>query len=91
MKKRIKEKVEMIREQEDVLIVKEKETTDLKSRVKRLEEELHKSQTEKSTMSRDLSTAKKQAEDDKKKLENNQQVSSCLSVGCLLFVFCLIY
>ena len=81
----------MIREQEDVLIVKEKETTDLKSRVKRLEEELHKSQTEKSTMSRDLSTAKKQAEDDKKKLENNQQVSN-LSVGyCVSFVFCLIY
>ena len=87
MKKRIKEKVEMIREQEDVLIVKEKETTDLKCRVKSLEEELHKSQTEKSTMSRDLSTAKKQAEDDKKKLENNQQVSSCLSVSvyCLSF------
>jgi len=42
---------------------------------------LQKSQTEKSTMSRDLSTAKKQAEDDKKKLENNQQVSVSLSVG----------
>ena len=80
MKKRIKEKVEMIREQEDVLIVKEKETTELKCRVKSLEEELQKSKTEKSNMSRDLSTAKKQAEDDKKKLENNQQVSCLLSV-----------
>ena len=86
MKKRIKEKVEMIREQEDVLIVKEKETTDLKCRVKSLEEELQKSQTEKSNMTRDLSTAKKQAEDDKKKLENNQQVSilSCVCIACLL-------
>jgi len=87
MKKRIKEKVEMIREQEDVLIVKEKETTDLKCRVKSLEEELQKSQTEKSNMSRDLSTAKKQAEDDKKKLENNQQVSvSLVCIACLLII-----
>ena len=75
----------MIREQEDVLIVKEKETTDLKCRVKRLEDELQKSQTEKSSMSRDLSTVKQQAEDDKKKLENNQQVSVVwVCIVCLL-------
>ena len=74
MKKRIKEKVEMIREQEDVLVVKEKETAELKSRVRGLEEDLQRAQTEKAAMSRDLTDVKQQAEDDKKKLENNQQV-----------------
>lgn len=64
----------MIREQEDVLVVKEKETSELKSRVRRLEEDLQRAQTEKAAMSRDLTDVKQQAEDDKKKLENNQQV-----------------
>ena len=64
----------MIREQEDVLVVKEKELTELKSRVRGLEEDLQRAQTEKAAMSRDLTDVKQQAEDDKKKLENNQQV-----------------
>ena len=64
----------MIREQEDVLVVKEKETAELKRRVLGLEEDLQRAQTEKAAMSRDLTDVKQQAEDDKKKLENNQQV-----------------
>ena len=64
----------MIREQEDVLVVKEKETAELKNRVRGLEEDLQRAQTEKASMSRELTDAKQQAEDDKKKLENNQQV-----------------
>jgi len=64
----------MIREQEDVLVVKEKETAELKNRVRGLEEDLQRAQTEKASMSRELTDVKQQAEDDKKKLENNQQV-----------------
>ena len=64
----------MIREQEDVLVVKEKETAELKRRVLGLEEDLQRAQTEKAVMSKDLTDVKQQAEDDKKKLENNQQV-----------------
>ena len=48
----------MIREQEDVLVVKEKELTELKHRVRGLEEDLQQTQTEKAVMYQDLIDAK---------------------------------
>jgi chromosome segregation ATPase len=74
MKKRLKEKVEVIREQEDVLVVKEKETSELKAQVRGLEEKLQRTQAEKDAASRELNDAVRQRKEDVKKLENNQQV-----------------
>jgi spindle assembly abnormal protein 6 len=78
MKKRLKEKVEMIREQEDVLVVKEKETSELKVQVRGLEDKLQRTQSEKDATSRELNDALRQMKEDKKKLENNHQVISYL-------------
>jgi chromosome segregation ATPase len=74
MKKRLKEKVEMIRESSDVLVVKEKESSELKGQVRSLEEKLQLVQSEKDATSRELNDAKRQMKEDKTKLENNQQV-----------------
>ena len=74
MKKRLKEKVEMIRESSDVLVVKEKESSELKGQVRSLEEKLQRVQSEKDATSRELNDAKRQMKEDKTKLENNQQV-----------------
>jgi chromosome segregation ATPase len=79
MKKRLKEKVEVIREQEDVLVVKEKETSELKAQVRGLEEKLQRTQAEKDAASRELNDAVRQRKEDVKKLENNQQVRLVLS------------
>jgi hypothetical protein len=79
MKKRLKEKVEMIREQEDALVVKEKETSELKVQVRGFEEKLQRLQSEKDIASRELSDALQQMKKDAKKLENNQQV---IIFGC---------
>ena len=74
MKKRLKEKVEILRESSDVLVVKEKETSELKGQVRSLEEKLQRVQSEKDAASRELSDALRQMKEDKTKLENNQQV-----------------
>jgi hypothetical protein len=74
MKKRLKEKAEVIREQEDVLVVKEKETSELKVQVRGLEEKLQRTKAEKDAASRELNDAVRQRTEDVKKLENNQQV-----------------
>ncbi len=78
MKKRMKDKVEMIREQEDVFVAKEKEITELKRRVQELAAELNSTKSEKAGLERELNDAKHQIQDDKKKLENNQQVRSVM-------------
>ena len=80
MKKRIKDKAEMIREQEDVFVAKEKEMTELKRRVQELAVELNCTKSEKADLERELNDAKHQIQDDKKKLENNQQVCSVLNL-----------
>lgn len=85
MKKRMKEKVETIRQQEDALATRGKETMELKHRVRRLEENLQQMRGEKETACRELRDAKQQTEDDKKKLENNQQVKD-LIVCTTIFV-----
>lgn len=74
MKKRLKEKVEMMRESSDVLVVKEKESSELKGQVRSLEEKLQRVQSEKDAAFRELSDALCQMKEDKTKLENNQQV-----------------
>ena len=74
MKKRLKEKVEILRESSDVLVVKEKESSELKGQVRSLEEKLQRVQSEKDATSRELSDALRQMKEDKTKLENNQQV-----------------
>ncbi|KAL7552117.1 hypothetical protein ACHAWF_015329 [Thalassiosira exigua] len=79
MKKRMKEKVAMVREQGDVLVAKEKETSELKHRSRGLEENLQRFQKEKQTLSRELNVARAQIGEDKKKLENNQQVIAWLN------------
>ncbi|KAL7432547.1 hypothetical protein ACHAXH_007012 [Discostella pseudostelligera] len=79
MKKRMKDKVEMIREQEDIFVAKEKELTNLKSRVQGLAEELKCTKSEKDALARELNDAKHQIQDDKKQLENNQQVIAWLN------------
>jgi spindle assembly abnormal protein 6 len=78
MKKRLKEKVEMIRESSDVLVVKEKESSELKGQVRSLEEKLQRVQSEKDAASRELSDALRQMKEDKTKLENNQQVRASI-------------
>ena len=75
MKKRIKEKVEMVRETSDALVVREKETAELKRRVGELETSLRQAQDAKDAASSELIEARREREDDKKKIENNQQVS----------------
>ncbi|KAL7538309.1 hypothetical protein ACHAXR_008451 [Thalassiosira sp. AJA248-18] len=79
MKKRIKEKVEIIREQEEVLITRDKEKTELTHRVKGLEDNLQRIRAENESGSQELNYARKQMEDDKKRLENNQQVIAWLN------------
>lgn len=79
MKKRLKEKVEVIREQEDVLVVKEKETLMLTVQVRELGETMQRRQAEKDAVSRELNDALRQIKEDKKKLENNQQVRLIVS------------
>lgn len=74
MKKRMKDKAETIREQEDIFVAKEKELTDLKCRVQGLVDELMCTKSEKEVLACKLNDAKHQMQDDKKKLENNQQV-----------------
>jgi uncharacterized membrane protein (DUF106 family) len=89
MKKNIKEKVEMIRGQEDILVVRDKETTELKHRVRGLEEKVQRIQTEKDAMSRELTEARKQMDEDKVKLENNQQVSDLFLMHNTLLLWAL--
>jgi len=81
MKKRMKDKVEMIREQEDIFVAKEKELTDLKSRVLGVTEELKCTKSDKDALARELNDAKHQIQEDKKKLENNQQVRSVITLS----------
>jgi hypothetical protein len=69
----------VIREQEDVLVVKEKETSELKAQVRGLEEKLQRTQAENDAASRELNDAVRQRKEDVKKLENNQQVRLVLS------------
>jgi len=79
MKKRMKDKVETIREQEDICASKEKELTGLQSRVQELADELKCTKSEKEALARQLHDAKSQIQDDKTMLENNQQVcSACI-------------
>jgi hypothetical protein len=51
MKKRLKEKVKIMREQEDVLILKKKETLELKVQLRDLEEKFQHMQSEKDSTS----------------------------------------
>lgn len=75
MKKVIKQKVETIREQEDALVAKDKETAELKLHVEDIKRKLQRCQAEQKASAQDLSDARRQMEDDKRKLDNNQQVS----------------
>jgi chromosome segregation ATPase len=74
MKKRMKEKVETIRMQEEAIQTKDKEAIELKHRVQRLADDLSRVQGEKDGALKDLTNATKKMEDDSKKLDNNQQV-----------------
>ena len=76
MKKNLKAKAEMIREQEEVLITRDKETSDLKQRVQGLEKNLHRVHAENELQEKELNDARMQSLDDRKKLDNNQQAST---------------
>lgn len=94
MKKRMKDKAETIREQEDIFVVKEKELTDLKCRVQGLADELVCTKSEKEVLACKLNDATHQMQEDKKKLENNQQVCFiiyfCIDVLCRYSVFIIV-
>ncbi|KAL7470302.1 hypothetical protein ACHAXS_010536 [Conticribra weissflogii] len=79
MKKRIKEKVDTIREQEEALVEKENEVKEWKSKTQKIEESVLKLKTEKDDALRELKTSRQKMEADAKKLENNQQVISWLN------------
>ncbi|KAL3823562.1 hypothetical protein ACHAXA_002903 [Cyclostephanos tholiformis] len=79
MKKRLNEKVKIIREQEDILVVKEKETSELRVQVRELEEKFQRTQSEKVAASRELNDALRQIKEDETKLENNKQVIAWLN------------
>ena len=73
-KKKMKEKVELMREQEQKLTSREREANELKRGVEGLEQELNVAKRKVEDMERELKDAKQKMEEDKKKLENNQQV-----------------
>ena len=83
MKKNLKAKAEMIREQEEVLITRDKETSDLKQRVQGLEKNLHRVHSENELQEKELNDARMQGIDDRKKLDNNQQASTTIRVFLL--------
>ena len=74
MKKRIKERAEIIRQHEEVIRAGEKEVADLKHRVDSLSGDLKRMQHEKDTAVNELSDSKKKMDEATKKLGNNQQV-----------------
>lgn len=79
MKKRIKEKAETVREQEEALVAKEREVMEWKSKVKKIEESLRESKAEKDDALSKLKASRQKMEADAKKLENNQQVRHFVS------------
>lgn len=78
MKKSIKEKMERIRQQEEVIRSKETEVNDLSHRVQRLNEDLKRVQIEKDGAEKELATKKSKIDEDARKIENNQQVRQLL-------------
>lgn len=76
MKKRIKEKIQTIREQEEVLVTRENEVGGWKQRVNALEDALRQTRKEKADALLELTHANTKMEEDATKLENNQQVSN---------------
>lgn len=79
MKKKMKEKVELMREQEQKLTSKEREANELKHSVERLELELNVAKRKMQGMEQELNDTKQKMDDAKQKIENNQHVIAWLN------------
>jgi chromosome segregation ATPase len=79
MKKKMKEKVELLRVQEQKLTSKDREANELKCRVENLEQELNVAKQKMHDMELELNDTKQKMDDAKHKIENNQQVIAWLN------------
>ena len=79
MKKKMKEKAEQLREKEHKMTAQQHEVNELKRNVESLEQELNSAKRKMQVMELELNGTKHKMEEDKKKLENNQQVIAWLN------------
>ena len=80
MKKRIKEKAAAIQEYEETIRSRDKETADLKDQLQCLKDNLSRAEGERDAAVKVMAENKKKMEEDRRKLENNQQVRLFLAI-----------